>query len=196
MTRGRMRAHRHPAARGEHLRDERRRGRVIRAARDTHDREERDQLPVLRRQADRDAGQADEDETPHDHAPRADAVGQHAKGRVRQARCDRVGADQESSACVRKPESGADERKQRAEQAVRDVVREMGDAESGEERAPRQRKSARSTPRSTLSMSRARPTRAASEITALSTGARSSSSVSVSGSATETYSSAIAGASM
>src|SRR5438093_7503971 len=46
-------------------------------------------------------------------------------------------------------------------------------------------------PRSTLSMSRALPTRAASEMTARSEGRSSSSSVS--GSATDTYSSAIRG---
>src|SRR6185503_4509680 len=107
-----------------------------------------------------------------------DAVGEHAERRVRQAGRDSGGGHRESRERVRGHEPVRHhEREERGQQAVRHVMREVGDAERREKTALLHDNWLTSIPRSTLSMRRVLPTRAASEMTARFAGSRSSASV-------------------
>ena len=195
MPRGRVRAERDASAgEGEDLGDERRRGCVIRAAREAHHEQAGEQHPVRARETDGHTGQTDEEEAADDDAPRAHTIRDHPERRVGETRGDRICAHREAGLSVRERERVADERQERGQQAVGDVMREVGDAERRQQASPRHESSLTSRPKSALSMSRALPTRAASERTTRSAGP--SSSVSANGSAADTYSSATPGASV
>src|ERR1700694_3732825 len=135
MSAGDVYAHRGAAhSRRERPRDERRGRTVVRARHDPEHHQKREQLPVRARRREGDARGAHEEEATDDHDSRNDAGGEDAPRRVRAARRDRERRHGEPALAVAQRERVADQGKQRIEERVRDVMREMRRGDRPEQR--------------------------------------------------------------